>query len=492
MHFWRKNLVRISWMKYASDSHIINMEEIVESWKEQGMNYQETANEILSHIGGAENIREMTHCFTRLRFELRDPEKAERGKIERIEGVIAVVESSGQFQVVMGTKVGRIYDLLKEMTGTERKAGEKREKVYRRDSKDREKNTPGNHLGNRMIQSVSSMFTPMVPAIAASGLLKGFLTIARMLASNQGIDITGNHTYVILLAATDAIFYFMPIILAYTSARVFGANEFVAMALGGTMCYPSVLSLMAGEERIRMLGVALTRANYTSSVIPIIIGVFILAYVQRFLERVIPEVLKIILVPGDLPAGNGACGIYGVWAGRNLSGKYNSFYLHRSYGNKPVLCGGFIGGMWCVFVIFGAHRALVPIGIQDVALNGRQNLLAFAGAANFSQGGAALGVMMRTRSRELKAVAASASVAASVCGITEPAIYGCNLRLKRPMIYAVICGAAGGAVMGAGGVYGDAFANNGILTLATYAAFGMKKFLFYLAGIGISFFGSAI
>ena len=131
------------------------------------MNYQETANEILSHIGGAENIREMTHCFTRLRFELRDPEKAERGKIERIEGVIAVVESSGQFQVVMGTKVGRIYDLLKEMTGTERKAGEKREKVYHRDSKDREKNTPGSHLGNRMIQSVSSMFTPMVPAIAA-------------------------------------------------------------------------------------------------------------------------------------------------------------------------------------------------------------------------------------------------------------------------------------------------------------------------------------
>ena len=301
------------------------------------MNYQETANEILSHIGGAENIREMTHCFTRLRFELRDPEKAERGKIERIEGVIAVVESSGQFQVVMGTKVGRIYDLLKEMTGTERKAGEKREKVYHRDSKDREKNTPGSHLGNRMIQSVSSMFTPMVPAIAASGLLKGFLTIARMLASNQGIDITGNHTYVILLAATDAIFYFMPIILAYTSARVFGANEFVAMALGGTMCYPSVLSLMTGEEHISMLGVALTRANYTSSVIPIIIGVFILAYVQRFLERVIPEVLKIILVPGlsllvMVPAVFMVFGPVGIYLGNIIHFIYTGLM-----GISPVL-----------------------------------------------------------------------------------------------------------------------------------------------------------
>lgn len=479
-------------MKNASDSHIINMEEIMESWKEQGMNYQKTADEILSHIGGAENIKEVTHCFTRLRFTLRDPEKADRGRIERIEGVIAVVESSGQLQVVMGTKVGRVYDLIMKMTGTEQKTGEKEDPVYHKDRKGRGKCSLGIELGNRMILSVSSMFTPMVPAIAASGLLKGFLTIARMLASNQGIDITGNHTYVILLAATDAIFYFMPIILAYTSAKVFGANEFVAMALGGTMCYPSILGLMTGDESIRMLGVALTRANYTSSVIPIIIGVFILAYVQRLLERVIPEVLKIILVPGIsllvmVPAVFMVFGPVGIYLGNIIHFIYTGLM-----GISPVLCGAFIGGMWCVFVIFGAHRALVPIGIQDVALNGRQNLLAFAGAANFSQGGAALGVMMRTRSKGLKAVAASASVAASVCGITEPAIYGCNLRLKRPMIYAVICGAAGGAVMGAGGVYGDAFANNGILTLATYAAFGMRKFLFYLTGISISFFGAAI
>ena len=484
-------------MKYASVSHIINMEEIMESWKEQGMNYQKTAEEILSHVGGAENIKEVSHCFTRLRFELRDPGKADRGKTEQVEGVIAVVESSGQFQVVMGTKVGRVYDLLKKITDAERKMGEGEAAVYR-DRRDREgraegkKQTLGSGWGNRIIVPVSSMFTPMVPAIAASGLLKGFLTIARMMASNQGIDITGSHTYVILLAATDAIFYFMPIILAYTSANVFGANEFVAMALGGTMCYPSVLGLMTGDESIRMLGVTLTRANYTSSVIPIIIGVFILAYVQRFLERVIPDVLKIILVPGIsllvmVPAVFMVFGPVGIYLGNIIHFIYTGLM-----GISPVLCGAFIGGMWCVFVIFGAHRALIPVGIQDVALNGRQNLLAFAGAANFSQGGAALGVMMRTRSKGLKAVAASASVTASVCGITEPAIYGCNLRLKRPMVYAVICGALGGAVMGAGGVYGDAFANNGILTMATYAAFGMRKFLFYLAGICISFFGAAI
>ena len=153
------------------------------------------------------------------------------------------------------------------------------------------------------------------------------------------------------------------------------------------MCYPSVLSLMTGEEHISMLGVALTRANYTSSVIPIIIGVFILAYVQRFLERVIPEVLKIILVPGlsllvMVPAVFMVFGPVGIYLGNIIHFIYTGLM-----GISPVLCGGFIGGMWCVFVIFGSHRALVPIGIQDVALNGRQNLLAFAGAANFSQGG---------------------------------------------------------------------------------------------------------
>ena len=407
-------------MKYASVSHIINMEEIMESWKEQGMNYQKTAEEILSHVGGAENIKEVSHCFTRLRFELRDPEKADRGKTEQVEGVIAVVESSGQFQVVMGTKVGRVYDLLKKITDAERKMGEGEAAVYR-DRRDREgreegkKQTLGSGWGNRIIVPVSSMFTPMVPAIAASGLLKGFLTIARMMASNQGIDITGSHTYVILLAATDAIFYFMPIILAYTSANVFGANEFVAMALGGTMCYPSVLGLMTGDESIRMLGVTLTRANYTSSVIPIIIGVFILAYVQRFLERVIPDVLKIILVPGIsllvmVPAVFMVFGPVGIYLGNIIHFIYTGLM-----GISPVLCGAFIGGMWCVFVIFGAHRALIPVGIQDVALNGRQNLLAFAGAANFSQGGAALGVMMRTRSKGLKAVAGGLGFCDSLC-----------------------------------------------------------------------------
>lgn len=441
------------------------------------MNYNQIAKDILINVGGSGNVKGLTHCFTRLRFQLKDSKKANKDTIEHLEGVISVVESGGQFQVVLGTKVNQVYDAIIPMISIDETTEISDEKVS---------------IWNRILIAVSAMFTPMVPAIAASGLLKGFLTIAKIMAAKQGVDITVNQTYTLIMAGTDALFYFMPVILAYTSAKVFKANEFIAMALGGTMCYPSVVALMTGKDVVSMFGVTITKASYASSVIPIIIGVFILSYVQKFLEKIIPEILKIILVPGlsllvMLPATFMVFGPIGIYIGNAITFVYTGMM-----SLSPAICGAFIGGMWCVFVIFGAHRALLPIGINDVAQFGHQNLLAFAGAANFSQGGAALGVMLKTKNKDLKTVAASAAISASVCGITEPAIYGCNLRLKRPMIYAIICGAIGGAIMGVGGVYGDSFANNGILTFATYAAFGMKPFVYYLVGVGVSFFGAMI
>ncbi len=447
------------------------------------MNYNKIGRDILKEVGGTFNVKELTYCFTRLRFVLKDLKLVDKKKIEQLEGVISVIESGGQLQVVIGSKVEKIYLEIVPILS-------QKDEVKKEENKN-ESLEVGN-IWNRILIAISTIFTPMVPAIAASGLLKGVLTVARILASNKGIDITGNQTYTIIMTATDAIFYFMPIILAYTSAKVFKANEFIAMALGGTMCSPAIVALMAGSSSVYMFGLEVTKASYTSSVIPIIIGVFILSYVQKFLEKIIPEVLKIILVPGlsliiMIPAIFLFFGPIGIYIGNMISFMYGTLM-----GISPILCGAFVGGMWCVFVIFGAHRALIPIGINDVALFGRQNLLAFAGAANFSQGGAALGVMLKTKNKNLETIAASASISAALCGITEPAIYGCNLRLKKPMIYAVVCGALGGAIMGAGGVYGDSFANNGVLTIATYAAFGMKKFMFYLIGIGVAFFGSAL
>lgn len=440
------------------------------------MDYQAIAKEILKDVGGKDNIVDVTHCYTRLRFILKDTKQANKEALLQIEGVISVVESGGQYQVVLGNKVAHVYNALEPLLAQQ----------LTTKTSTKEKNS----LGNRILNTVAAIFTPVVPAIAASGMLKGILAIAVMVANNfYQVDLKPLNAYIILSAASDALFYFMPVILGYSAAKVFKTNEYIAMVIGATLCYPTIVSLMTEESAVTLFGLHVTKANYVSTVIPIILAIFILAYVQRFLEKVIPEVLKIIMVPTlslllMIPATLLLFGPIGIYLGDGVNWLY--YYIMNL---SPILLGGFIGGIWCVLVIFGAHRGLVPIGINDVARTGRQNLLAFAGAANFSQAGAAFGVFVRTKNKDLKAVAASATVTA-LFGITEPAIYGANLRLKKPMIYAVASGAAGGALMGWGGSYGTAFANQGLLTIPVYAEAGTKAFICYLLGCGIAFFGA--
>ena len=440
------------------------------------MDYQAIAKEILKDVGGKDNIVDVTHCYTRLRFVLKDTKQANKEALLQTEGVISVVESGGQYQVVLGNKVAHVYNVLEPLLAQQ----------LTTKTSIKEKNS----LGNRILNTVAAIFTPVVPAIAASGMLKGILAIAVMVANNfYQVDLKPLNTYIILSAASDALFYFMPVILGYSAAKVFKTNEYIAMVIGATLCYPTIVSLMTEESAVTLFGLHVTKANYVSTVIPIILAIFMLAYVQRFLEKVITEVLKIIMVPTlslllMIPATLLLFGPIGIYLGDGVNWLY--YYIMNL---SPILLGGFIGGIWCVLVIFGAHRGLVPIGINDVARTGRQNLLAFAGAANFSQAGAAFGVFVRTKNKGLKAVAASATVTA-LFGITEPAIYGANLRLKKPMIYAVASGAAGGALMGWGGSYGTAFANQGLLTIPVYAEAGTKAFICYLLGCGIAFFGA--
>ncbi|OTP40073.1 PTS system, beta-glucoside-specific IIA component [Enterococcus sp. DIV0561] len=440
------------------------------------MDYQAIAKEILKDVGGKDNIVDVTHCYTRLRFVLKDTKQVNKEALLQTEGVISVVESGGQYQVVLGNKVAHVYNVLEPLLAQQ----------LTTKTSIKEKNS----LGNRILNTVAAIFTPVVPAIAASGMLKGILAIAVMVANNfYQVDLKPLNTYIILSAASDALFYFMPVILGYSAAKVFKTNEYIAMVIGATLCYPTIVSLMTEESAVTLFGLHVTKANYVSTVIPIILAIFILAYVQRFLEKVIPEVLKIIMVPTlslllMIPATLLLFGPIGIYLGDGVNWLY--YYIMNL---SPILLGGFIGGIWCVLVIFGAHRGLVPNGINDVARTGRQNLLAFAGAANFSQAGAAFGVFVRTKNKGLKAVAASATVTA-LFGITEPAIYGANLRLKKPMIYAVASGAAGGALMGWGGSYGTAFANQGLLTIPVYAEAGTKAFICYLLGCGIAFFGA--
>ena len=458
------------------------------------MNYKNVASEILTNVGGADHVKDVTHCFTRLRFVLKDNSKADKSVVEKLEGVIQVVEANGQFQVVLGSKVNKVYDEVIPMVNVVEGNDIKIEKGA---------------IGNTILQLISKIFTPIVPAIAAAGLIKGLLSAA----SRLGWVNAESSTYIILFAASNIIFYYMPVFLAYTTADALKCSKVIAMCLGAFLCYPQIDALVQDVETASTIfglpviktsftiGESTRVFSYTESVIPIILTVIVLYFLEKFLKRVIPDMFQIILVPGlsliiMLPVMLTIVGPVGAYVGYAMQWVYNGVM-----SISPLFGGAVVGGLWGVFVIFGAHRALLPVGLNDVATSaafhncgaGHNTLMCFAGAANFSQAGAALGVMLKTKSRELKQVASAATVSAFLVGITEPAIYGCNLRLKRPMVCAVIAGALGGAIMGIGGASNHGFANNGILTISTYICSDntMGQFMAYLIGIAVAFFGAA-
>lgn len=443
------------------------------------MDYAKIAKDILENLGGKENVKELSHCMTRLRFKLNNSSKANKDTVSKLEGVITVVESMGQVQVVIGNKVTKVYDEMIKL-------------IPESDILDSD-STEKQSIVNSILSTISGIFTPTIPAIAGSGMIKGILSVVAMYyMSKYKINIKVSQTYIIFNALADSVFYFMPIILGYAAAKIFKTSEIISMIIGGVLCYPGFTALMTGNSPVNFLGLPVTKVTYTSSVIPIIIAIWVLSYVEKALKKYTPDVLKIIMIPTFaliimLPATLFLFGPIGIYLGDALSLAYKFIYQL-----SPTICGAFLGGIWCVLVIFGAHRALVPIGVNDVAQTGRQNLLAFAGAANFSQAGSALGVFFKTKNKQLKTISMSASVTA-LFGITEPAIYGVTLRLKKPIICAAICGAIGGGIMGFGGSYGNAFANQGILTIPVYAEAGGKiGFLSYLGGCAIAFFASAI
>lgn len=452
------------------------------------MDYRKVAQDIIKNVGGEQNISDVTHCFTRLRFVLKNRQLANKDVVNHLEGVFSVVEGGGQFQVVLGNKVEKVYDEVMEIVHIENSSAPvEKQKWY-----------------SVAFQILSGMFTPLVPAIAASGLIKGILTAANLIMKNKGVDITTSDTYVVLFAASQIIFYYMPIFLAFTAAKALKASQFTAVIIGGLLVYPQIDALMQdvgtatsvlGFPMIKgswQIGETTRVFSYTESVIPIILAVIFLKYLEKFLKKVIPEVVQVILVPGLsllvlVPLTFTVFGPVGIYIGNVIQMGYTALT-----GFNMVFAGAVIGGFWCVFVAFGAHRALVPISINDVAVSGSQTLMAMSSPANFAQGGASFGVMLKTRNKELRSVAASTSLTAALAGITEPALYGCNLRLKKPMIAAMISGAIGGAIIGGGGVFAGSHVNGCVLTAVAYAEGGFGKFAIYILGCAIAFFGAAI
>ena len=439
------------------------------------MKYDQLAKEIIESVGGEQNVSSLVHCATRLRFVLKDKAKADKLKLEKLEGVIAVKESGGQFQVVVGNTVPEVYQAIGKQT-----------KLMEESTDTSETSEKGNIFG-RAIDVISSIFTPLLGVMAGAGILKGLLAIA----TNAGWLVPTETTYIILNATADSLFYFLPILLAVTSARKFGANQFVAMTVAGALIYPTIIQLKADAVATTFFGIPVTMMSYTSTVIPIILAVWVMSYVEKFFNRYVHESVKNFVTPlialvTIVPLTLIVFGPIGV-----TSGDLIAAFILKVLAFNPILAGAFIAGVWQILVIFGIHWGVVPIFINNIATKGYDYIKPATAPAIFAQSGASFGVMLRSKNKKLKTLAGSMGITA-LFGITEPAVYGVTLRLKRPFIAAVISAAVGGGIVGHFGSVAVASGPPGLLTLPVFIGDSMTAFYGLLIGVGVSFFLSMV
>jgi len=419
------------------------------------MKYQTLAKDILSHVGGRENIVSLVHCATRLRFRLKDNKKADAESLKANQDVIMVVESGGQFQVVIGNHVSDVWQAVRNEAGLTEDtptAGE-------------EQGDKPNLLG-RLIDIVSGIFTPFIGILAASGILKGLLALA-VVCHWLTID---SGTYKIWFAASDALFFFFPMVLGYTAGKKFGGNPFITMVIGGALTHPLMLqsfeaSQLPGATVDAFLTIPVTWFNYSASVIPVILAAWVSCWLEKQGNKYLPSSVKnfftpLICLAVTVPLTFLAIGPVATWLSQLLAGGYQIIY-----GVAPWLAGAAMGAVWQVCVIFGLHWGLVPLMINNLSVLGQDSMVPMLLPAVMGQVGAAFGVFLRTRDPRQKVLAGS-SATAGIFGITEPAVYGVNLPLRRPFIFGCIAGAVGGAIVGFSNshVYSFGFAN--IFTLA--------------------------
>lgn len=435
------------------------------------MDYQQTARQIIEKIGGRDNVLSLFHCITRLRFLLNDNDRADRAALEAIDGVIGVNISGDQYQLIIGNEVTPLCEaLLSQLPGLEASAAAQPAK----------RRNPVSVV----LEGLSSIFSPIIPAIAGAGILKGVLAL---LVAMQWLD-ASNQTYQILLAISDGVFYFMPLALAFSAAHKFGANPYVAVALAAALFHPAIQTLFKSGDPVSFLGLPVTTASYASTVIPILLAVWLLSYVERFIDRFMPGPLKTMFVPLlslviVTPITLIAIGPLGIFAGNALSGAI--IWMAENMG---LLAGIIIGGTLSLIIITGMHYVIVPIMINNISQMGYDPIKILFYVANLGQAGAAFGVFLRARDKKLKSLALTTSFSAAM-GITEPAMYGINIRYKRPFAAALIGGACGGGFAMAMGVKTYAFALSGLPGLPGLVG---PTFLWAMVSIAISFVCAAL
>ena len=432
------------------------------------MDYKQLAATVLEKVGGKENVDKVVHCATRLRFTLRDVSKADTEALKKTKGVMSVINAGGQYQVVIGPDVAQVYQEVLSL-GVESGADAAPAKT--------EKKSDENKL-SRILEYIASMFQPIIPAITGAGLLKALMA----LFSVMGVLDNSSQTYVILNSMADAAFYFLPVLLGSSAAKTFKCNQYTAMALGGVLVYPNFVNLIStaksAGEAVHYFGLPVTLASYSSSVIPILLGVWFMSIVEHFMQKISPKAVKFFTVPlvSLFVAGSVTIlvlGPIGTWVG-NLIAAFFSWLNSVAGWAVPTL----VGITSPLLVMTGTHYGLIPIGINNLATAGFDTVVGPGMlTSNVAQGAAGLAVALRSKNKDTKQLAMSAGIT-GVLGITEPVLYGVNLKFIYPLISAMVGGGVGGLYLGITGVGRYASGSPGLLVLPAYIGGGsMTNFI---------------
>ena len=447
-------------------------------------NYDALAKMIIKDVGGKDNVISVVHCTTRLRFKLKDEKKANDDALKDTDGVVTVVKAGGQYQVVIGNEVADVYEaVLKEggFSGGGQVA-------------DDDLDDSNMSLMDKAIDLISGIFTPILGPMAAAGMIKG---LTAMCASFGWLAKTSG-TYEVLYAIGDGFFYFLPLILAITSAKKFKVDRFTAITIGAAMCYPAMVAMNSSKKVLfdlfngtflhsqvhaTFLGIPIISMNYTSTVIPIILAVWFASVVEKWCKKWIPTVVKTFLVPFVtllivVPLTFLIIGPLATWIGNALAAITSAVYNF-----SPVLAGILLGGFWQVFVIFGVHWGFVAVMMSNIAALGYDPILGLSLGASFAQIGVVLAILLQTKDQKLKGIALPAFLS-GIFGVTEPAIYGVTLPRKKPFVLSCIAAGIGGGLIGFFGTKMYMMGGMGVFVIP--AAIGPKT------GVDMSVYGLMI
>lgn len=447
-------------------------------------NYDALAKTIIKDVGGKDNVISVVHCTTRLRFKLKDEKKANDDALKDTDGVVTVVKAGGRYQVVIGNEVADVYEaVLKEggFSGGGQVA-------------DDDLDDSNMSLMDKAIDLISGIFTPILGPMAAAGMIKG---LTAMCASFGWLAKTSG-TYEVLYAIGDGFFYFLPLILAITSAKKFKVDRFTAITIGAAMCYPAMVAMNSSKKALfdlfngtflhsqvhaTFLGIPIISMNYTSTVIPIILAVWFASVVERWCKKWIPTVVKTFLVPFVtllivVPLTFLIIGPLATWIGNALAAITSAVYNF-----SPVLAGVLLGSFWQVFVIFGVHWEFVAVMMSNIAALGYDPILGLSLGASFAQIGVVLAILLQTKDQKLKGIALPAFLS-GIFGVTEPAIYGVTLPRKKPFVLSCIAAGIGGGLIGFFGTKMYMMGGMGVFVIP--AAIGPKT------GVDMSVYGLMI